>query len=44
MSGEASVDSEILDGLRAFLAAEVAARHERHADLLESPHLSLIHI
>jgi acyl-CoA dehydrogenase len=38
MTEDASAQSEILDGLRAFLAAEVAPRHEHHAELLESPH------
>ncbi|MBV8258046.1 MAG: acyl-CoA dehydrogenase family protein [Actinobacteria bacterium] len=38
LTQQSALDDEILDGLRAFLAAEVVARHERHADLLESPH------
>jgi acyl-CoA dehydrogenase len=37
MSQHQFTPPEILDGLRAFLAAEVKSRHERHIDLLDNP-------
>src|SRR5262245_55292436 len=33
-----SKHTEILDGLRQFVAAEVVPRHEAHSDLLDNPH------
>jgi acyl-CoA dehydrogenase len=35
--GETFTPPEILEGLRAFLAAEVKPRHERHIELLDNP-------